>query len=56
MTTKIVGSILIFAGCCTLAGKHGIVSLTALTILVVFVSLYIGAVKYKIEESKDMRR
>lgn len=56
VTIKIVGGILIFAGCCTLAGKHGIVSLTALTVLVVFVSLYIGAVKYKIEKSKDKRR
>ena len=56
VTIKIVGGILVFAGCCTLVGKHEIVSLAALTVLVVFVSLYIGAVKYKIEKNKDMRR
>lgn len=56
VTIKIVAGIVLFAIGCTLAGIYGIVSLIAMTVLVVFVSLYIGAVKYKIEKSKDMRR
>lgn len=53
VSIKIVGCILIFTVCCTLAGIYGIVSLIALT---VFVSLYIDTVKYKIEKSMDMRK
>lgn len=51
-TVKIVAAILTFAVFCTLGSMYEMVSLVAWTVIVVWVSLYIGAVKYKIEKSK----
>lgn len=56
VTMKILICIFIFVGCCTIACLTSIVSLTALTILVILISQYIGVVKYKIEKSKAKRR
>lgn len=55
VTMKILIGIFIFAGCCTLGGLNDIVSLIALTVLVILISQYVGVVKYKIEKSKNKR-
>lgn len=56
ITIKIVLGVFIFAGSCALSGIYKMASLVAWTVVVVWLSQYIGAVKYKIEKSKDMRR
>lgn len=53
VTMKILIGVFIFGGCCTLVGINGIVSLIALTVLVILISQYVGLVKYKIEKSKN---
>lgn len=55
VTVKILICVFIFAGCCTIAGSDGMVSLTALTILVILISQYVGVVKYKIEKGRAER-
>lgn len=55
ITARIIMGILIFAGCCTLGGIHEMVSLIAWTVVVVWLSQYIGAIKFKTEKSKDKR-
>lgn len=52
VATKIVIGIFIVAGCGTLAGATKIVSLVALTVLVVLISQYIGIVKNKVDKGK----
>lgn len=56
MTLKILICAFIFTGCCTIADFESMVSLTALTILVILISQYIGMLKYKIEKSRAERR
>ena len=56
ITAQIIMGILVFAGCCTLGGIHEMVSLIAWTVVVVWLSQYIGAIKFKIEKSKDSQR
>lgn len=55
VTMKILIGVFIFAGCCTTAGVDNMVSLVALTVLVILISQYVGVVKYKIEKSKSER-
>lgn len=50
VAVKIIAGIYVLAGICTLTGMKAIVSLIAVTMAVVLVSQYIGAVKYKIEK------
>ena len=50
VAVKIIVGIYVFAGICTLTGMKAIVSLVAVTMAVVLISQYIGAVKYKIEK------
>lgn len=52
MTEKIIIGIFVVASCGTLCDKDEIVSLIALTVLVVLISQYIGTVKYKVDKSK----
>lgn len=51
VTMKIIVGILIFTGCCTVCGMDDIVSLIALTALIVFISQCIGIVKYSVEKN-----
>lgn len=51
-TEKIIIGIFVVASGGTLCDKDEIVSLIALTVLVVLISQYIGAVKYKVDKSK----
>lgn len=53
VTGKILGIILITAGCCTTLGMKKYISLIALTALIVFISQCIGIVKYKVEKEKN---
>lgn len=55
VTLKILIGVFIFAGCCTIGGIDDMVSLVAMTVLVILISQYIGVAKYKIEKSKDER-
>ncbi len=55
VTMKILIGVLIFAGGCTLGGIVDIVSLVALTVLVILISQYVGLAKYKIEKSTNGR-
>ncbi|MCI8748075.1 MAG: accessory gene regulator B family protein [Lachnospiraceae bacterium] len=55
VTMKILIGIFIFAGCCTIVGADDIVSLVALTVLIILFSQYAGVAKYKIEKSKEKR-
>lgn len=50
VTLKIIIGILSFAGVCTFVSNSEIVSLIALTVMVVFVSQCIGIIKYKVEK------
>lgn len=50
VTLKIIIGILSFAGVCTFVSNSEIVSLIALTVMVVFVSKCIGIIKYKVEK------
>lgn len=50
VAAKILVVICVFAEICTLAGIKEMVSLTAVTIVVVLISQYIGIAKYKIEK------
>lgn len=50
VTLKIIIGILSFAGVCTFVSDSEIVSLIALTVMVVFVSQCIGIIKYKVEK------
>lgn len=52
VTGKILGVILIAAGCCTTLGMKKYISLIALTALTVFISQCIGIIKYKVEKRK----
>lgn len=52
VTTKILLGIIVFSAGCTFCGLTEIVSLVAVTVFVILISQYIGAVKYKIEKSK----
>lgn len=56
VTMKILIGVFIFAGCCTIAGIDDMVSLVALTVLVILISQYVGLAKYKIEKRKEKRR
>lgn len=56
VTMKILIGVFIFAGCCTIAGIYDMVSLVALTALVILISQYVGLAKYKIEKRKEKRR
>lgn len=56
MTVRINIGIFIFAACCTFFKVNEIVSLVALTVLVILISQYIGVVKYKIEKNKMGQR
>lgn len=49
-------AVIVFAGCCTLAGIPDILSLVALTSFIILISQYVGILKYKIEKSKNKRR
>lgn len=51
VTMKIIVGILIFTGCCTVCRMDEIVSLIALTALVVFISQCMGIVKYGVEKN-----
>lgn len=53
VTGKILGVILIAAGCCTTLGMKKYISLIALTALTVFISQCIGIIKYKVEKEKN---
>lgn len=53
VTAKIIIGIFIIAGCGTLGGISEMVSLIALTVLVVLISQYIGIVKYKVDQNKN---
>ena len=53
ITIEIIAVIILFAVCCMLGGIHEITSLIAWTVIVVWISQYIGAIKYKIEKSKE---
>ena len=55
VTMKILIAVMIFVVCCTICGINDMVSLVALTVLIILVSQYIGVVKYKIEKSKSER-
>lgn len=55
VTLKILIGVFIFAGCCTIGGIDDMVSLAAMTVLVILISQYVGVAKYKIEKSKDER-
>lgn len=55
MLIKILVSIFIFTGGCTFSGINDMVSLVALTVLVIVISQYIGLVKFKIEKSRRTR-
>ena len=50
VTMKIIVGILIFTGCCASCGMNEMVSLVALTVLIVFISQCIGMVKYSVEK------
>lgn len=56
VTMKILIGIFIFAGFCTIIGADNTVSLTAFTVLIILISQYAGAVKYKIEKGKEKRK
>lgn len=47
---RIIVGILIFTGYCTTCGMDKMVSLVALTVLIVFISQCIGMVKYSVEK------
>lgn len=53
---KVLIAVIVFAGCCTLAGIPDILSLVALTSFIILISQYVGILKYKIEKSKNKRR
>lgn len=53
---KVLSAVIVFAGCCTLAGIPDILSLVALTSFIILISQYVGILKYKIEKSKNKRR
>lgn len=53
ITKKVLIGIIVYSVGCSLAGKYNIVSLVALTILVVLFSQYIGIVMYKFEKAKQ---
>lgn len=53
VTIKILIGVFVFAGGCTFGGINDMVSLVALTVLVILISQYVGVVKYKIETSKN---
>lgn len=55
VTMRILIGVFTFVGCCTIIGADDMVSLVALTVLVILISQYIGVAKYKIEKSKDER-
>lgn len=50
VTMKLLMGVLILSGGCTLGKFKDMVSLIALTILVILISQYIGIIKYKIEK------
>ena len=56
VTMKVLSAVIVFAGCCTLAGIPDILSLVALTSFIILISQYVGILKYKIEKSKNKRR
>jgi hypothetical protein len=56
VTMKVLIAVIVFAGCCTLAGIPDILSLVALTSFIILISQYVGILKYKIEKSKNKRR
>ena len=56
VTMKLLIAVIVFAGCCTLAGIPDILSLVALTSFIILISQYVGILKYKIEKSKNKRR
>lgn len=56
VTMKVLIGVIVFAGCCTLAGIPDILSLVALTSFIILISQYVGILKYKIEKSKNKRR
>lgn len=56
VTMKVLSAVIVFAGCCTLAGISDILSLVALTSFIILISQYVGILKYKIEKSKNKRR
>lgn len=55
VTMEILIGVFTFVGCCTIAGAEDMVSLVALTVLIILISQYVGVAKYKIEKSKDER-
>lgn len=55
VTIKNLVGIIIFAVCCTIGNGNNMVSLIAMTILVVLISQYVGMIKFKIEKSKNER-
>ena len=56
VTVKILTGILLFSIYCTLGKNHKMRSLIALTVFIVCISQYLGLVKHKIENSKNMRK
>ena len=52
VTVKVLSGIMAFALACMLCGMDNMVSLIAVTILVVLISQYIGMEKYKIEKNR----
>lgn len=56
ISMKILIGIVVFAIGCSFYNMDNFVSLTAVTLLVVLISQYIGIVKYKIEKSVHERR
>ena len=53
VTGKILGIILVATGYCTVLGMKKYISLSALTILTVFISQCIGVIKYIVEKRKN---
>ncbi len=50
ITMRIIAVIIALAGCCTLGNMYEITSLIAWSIIVVWISQYIGVIKFKIEK------
>ena len=55
ITKRIMATIILFTGGCTLSGIHEMASFIAWILVMVWISQYIGLIKFKIEKNKDKR-
>lgn len=53
MTIKVLAGVVIFSGGCMFFNMNNVVSLAALTVLVVLIAQYLGILKYNIEKKRQ---